>query len=101
MNPYSTFYGSDRVNKMKKTPQLSPLKERRTKGKNLVKLPSVKQPNPSDTNKYNFGEIIGEGAFSKVYLARKKSDNSKCVIKIYEKSRVTTEERKRSLKREL
>ena len=45
--------------------------------------------------------MIGEGAFSKVYLAKKKSDNSKCVIKIYEKSRVTTEERKRSLKREL
>ena len=83
MNPYSTFYGSDRIQKIKKSPQLSPLKERRTKVKNLVKLPSVKQSTPPDTSKYIFVDMIGEGAFSKVYLAKKKSDNAKCVIKIY------------------
>ena len=67
MNPYNTFYGNDRGQKLMKSPQQSPLKDRKPKAKNTVRLPSVKQLIPSEHSKYTFCELIGEGAFSKVY----------------------------------
>ena len=59
--------------------------------RSIVKLPAVKAHLPCENVKYNFTDLLGEGAFSKVYLAKKKIDNTKCVIKIYEKSGVNTE----------
>lgn len=32
-------------------------------------------------DKYEIAEKIGEGAFGKVFLARRKEDNQQCVIK--------------------
>jgi serine/threonine protein kinase len=34
--------------------------------------------------------MIGEGAFARVYKAKKKSDGSACVIKLIEKSKLNT-----------
>ena len=55
---------------------------------------------PSKINHPNYiiGELIGEGAFAKVRKAVRKSDNYECAIKIYDKFRVNTEQRKKALK---
>jgi serine/threonine protein kinase len=75
--------------------QLSPTKSKRSKSK--VHLPSVKGVITSEHPNYSLGEVLGEGAFAKVRIAQRKSDQLKCVIKKYEKSRLKTEERKKSL----
>lgn len=67
---------------------VSPKKTKRSKS--IVKLPSVKNINFTEHNKFNIGEILGEGAFAKVRLAHRKSDGLKCVIKMYEKNRLKT-----------
>ena len=63
----------------------------------MVRLPSVKDCKPIDDQKYILNEIIGEGAFAKVRRAYRKADGLPCVIKSYDKFRMNSTQKKKSI----
>lgn len=85
--------------RLRNSPPFSPAKEKKKRAKSIVKLPSVKIPLTLDPSNYILMGLIGEGAFSKAYLAKRKADGHKCVVKVYEKQRLMSEERKSGIKR--
>ena len=70
------------------------------KSHQLVKLPSVKHSS-SESVGYVMGELLGEGGFAKVRLCTRKTDGEEVVIKIFQKFRLTTEEKRKSVLREI
>lgn len=80
-----TFFGQSLA---KKSNRISPVKQKgdkkvdSNKCKSIVKLPLVKHSNHLEHKNYQFGEVIGEGAFAKVHEAKRISDDKKCVIKV-------------------
>ena len=78
---YNTKLKWSKKKENKEIKHISPQKRNTTRS--IVKLPSVKNTNFAEHIKYNIGEVLGEGAYAKVRLAYRKSDNMKCVIKMY------------------
>lgn len=80
-----TFYG---VKLLKGGQKKTPLKEKspgetsRGPSKSIVKLPLVKNSSILECKNYQLGDPIGEGAFAKVYVAKRTIDGLKCVIKL-------------------
>jgi hypothetical protein len=65
----------------------------------MFRLPSVNNCKLIDDQKYILNEIIGEGAFAKVRKAYRKADGLPCVIKLYDKFRMNSTEKKKSIQK--
>lgn len=71
-------------------------KEKRI-GRGSVRLPAVRR----ELGDYVLLEEVGEGAFAKVRLCHGKKDGEKRVMKIYDKFRLHTEEKRKRVGREI
>ena len=66
----------------------------------MVKLPIVKTAQQEAGN-YILGDLIGEGGYAKVRLCKRKKDGEQFVVKIFDKFKLTTEDKRKSINREV
>jgi serine/threonine protein kinase len=65
-----------------------------------TKLPSMRVSHTIATG-YAMGEVLGEGGYGRVRLCTRREDSQQVVIKTFAKFKLTTEEKRRSVMREI